>query len=95
MEKHFKKHIEDDQNQLLTEARAEGATVGTGIGGLGGLALGGSGAVPMRGPNAGRSDNNAKGLLRVKLDHSERPASFGRTLDPTALGSITTQVPVM
>ena len=65
MEKHFKKHIEDDQQQLLAEARGG----------------------PMR-SNAGR--NNAKGLLRVKLNNSDRPATFSRVLAPGA-GGISTQ----
>ena len=70
MEKHFKKHIEDDQQQLLAEAR-------------------GGGVGPMR-SNAG-SRNNAKGLLRVKLNNSnDRPATFSRVLAPGA-GGISTQ----
>ena len=72
MEKHFKKHIEDDQHQLLIEARG-GSIAGTG-----------------RSANSvGR--NNAKGLLRVKLNNSDgRPATFSRVLAPGA-GGITTQ----
>lgn len=69
MEKHFKKHIEDDQQQLLAEARTVGG--------------------PMR-SNAGNR-NNAKGLLRVKLNNStDRPATFSRVLAPGA-GGISTQ----
>jgi hypothetical protein len=69
MEKHFKKHIEDDQQQLLAEAR------------------GGPG---MRSGNGG-GRNNAKGLLRVKLNNSDRPATtFTRVLAPGA-GGISTQ----
>lgn len=68
MEKHFKKHIEDDQQQLLAEARGG----------------------PMRSGNAG-GRNNAKGLLRVKLNNSDRPTTtFSRVLAPGA-GGISTQ----
>ena len=69
MEKHFKKHIEDDQQQLIAEARNPG-----------------SNAAAMR--NSSR--NSAKGLLRVKLNNSERPAAFSRVLAPGA-GGVSTQ----
>lgn len=78
MEKHFKKHIEDDQNQLLAEAR------GGGLISAGGVLSGGS----LRAPTASGRNNNAKGLLRVKLNHSDRPAAT-LLLSP---GSINTQV---
>ena len=78
MEKHFKKHIEDDQHQLLIEAR--GGPMGTN------RSTGGGG-----GGGNGRGNNNAKGLLRVKLNNSDgRPATFSRVLAPGA-GGITTQ----
>lgn len=69
MEKHFKKHIEDDQQQLLAEARGgphnpmrPNANGGGGAGG------------------GGRS--NTKGLLRVKLSNNDRQAAFSRVVAP-------------
>lgn len=74
MEKHFKKHIEDDQNQLLAEARGLiGANSGGG-GGSGGA--GGGGAITSPSSAADRINHNAKGLLRVKLDRP--PSTFNR-----------------
>ena len=75
MEKHFKKHIEDDQNQLLAEARGLiGAN--SGGGGSGGGAGGGGGAITSPSSAADRINHNAKGLLRVKLDRP--PSNFNR-----------------
>jgi len=70
MEKHFKKHIEDDQQQLLAEARGgpHNAMRPNGNGGAG------------VGPAGGRS--NTKGLLRVKLSNNDRQAAFSRVVAP-------------
>jgi len=85
MEKHFKKHIEDDQQQLLAEARGGPHNpMRPNANGGGGGGAGGGGGV-------GRS--NTKGLLRVKLSNNDRQAAFSRVVAPVlqGAGGVTTQ----